>query len=98
VKVEPNMSMEPRGRILRRENLSTRKGPGEGGGGGPRATENYNQYRPIIHASNNRPMYYNYGLYLLATVYKRLITFYLPSIWGGRGGGSKNKKEQVNYK
>jgi len=75
------------------------KGAGMGGGGGgPSATEHYKQYRPIIHASNNRPMYYNYGLYLLATVYKRLITFYLPSIWGGRGGGSKNKKEQVNYK
>ena len=43
-------------------------------------------------------MYYNYGLYLLAIVYKRLITFYLPWIWGGRGGGSKNKEEQVNCK
>jgi hypothetical protein len=37
---------------------------------------------------------YNYGLYLLLIAYKRLITFYLPWIWDGRGEGTKNKEEQ----
>jgi hypothetical protein len=36
---------------------------------------------------------YNYGLYLLAIADKRLITLYLPWIWEGRGGGSKNNED-----
>jgi len=31
---------------------------------------------------------------LLAIADKRLINFYLPWIWDGRGRGSKNKEEQ----